>query len=90
MEVMSYSSFREKLASVLDSISDNSTVVKITRQNGKAAIVMSLEDWERDQETLYVLQNKALMRQIAESLQTHQASAGRIADKETLDEILGI
>lgn len=90
MEVMSYSNFREKLASVLDAISNNSTVVKVTRQNGKAAIVMSLEDWERDQETLYVLQNKSLMRQIAESLQTHQAGKGRVADKDVLDEIVGV
>lgn len=90
MDVMSYSSFREKLATVLDYISDNSTVVKITRQNGKAAVVMSLEDWERDQETLYVLQNKPLMQQIATSLHTHQAKAGRVAGKGTLDEILSI
>ncbi len=90
MEVMSYSSFREKLATVLDSISNNSTVVKVTRQNGKAAVVMSLEDWERDQETLYVLQNKSLMRQIAESLQTHQTGQGRLAEKDTLDEIFSI
>ena len=55
MEVMTYSSFREKLANVLDSVSNDSLVVKITRQNSKAAVVMSLEDWERDQETLYVL-----------------------------------
>jgi antitoxin YefM len=51
---------------------------------------MSLEDWERDQETLYVLQNKSLMQQIADSLHTHQAEAGRAADKVTLDEALGI
>jgi antitoxin YefM len=90
MDVMSYSSFREKLASVLDYISDHSTVVKITRQNGKAAVVMSLEDWERDQETLYVLQSKPLMQQIAASLKTHEAKTGRIADKGTIDEILSI
>ena len=90
MYIMSYSSFREKLASVLDYINDNSTVVRITRQNGKEAVVMSLEDWERDQETLHVLQSKPLMRQIAASLKTHEARTGRTADKGTLDEILGI
>ncbi len=90
MEVMTYSSFREKLASVLDSVSNDSLVVKITRQNGKAAVVMSLEDWERDQETLYVLQNKPLMRQITESFQTHQAGVGHVASKDELDEILGV
>lgn len=90
MEVMTYSSFREKLASVLDSVCNDSLVVKITRQNGKATVVMSLEDWERDQETLYILQNKPLMRQIAESYQTHQAGAGRVVSKDELDEIIGV
>jgi antitoxin YefM len=90
MEVMTYSSFREKLAKVLDSVSNDSLVVKITRQNGKAAVIMSLEDWERDQETLYVLQNKPLMRQIAESFQTHQAGAGHVVSKDVLDEIIGV
>ena len=51
---------------------------------------MSLEDWERDQETLYLLQSKSLMRQIAESLQTHQAGKGRLADKDMLDEIFSV
>ena len=51
---------------------------------------MSAEDWERDQETLYVLQNTSLMRQIAESSATHQAGSGYTPTKEQLDEIIGI
>ena len=88
MDAISYSSFREKLASVLDQVNDHSTVVKITRKNGKAAVVMSLDDWERDQETLYVLQNKPLMRQLEASLKTHSERSGRSADSATLVEIL--
>jgi len=34
-------------------------------------VVVSAEDWEREQETLYVLQNKSLMEQIERSLKTH-------------------
>ena len=33
-------------------------------------MVISLEDYERDKETLYVLQNSYLMRRIAESSKT--------------------
>jgi antitoxin YefM len=51
---------------------------------------MSAEDWERDQETLYVLQNTSLMRQIAESSATHRAGNGYAPTKEQLDEIVGI
>ena len=52
--------------------------------------VMSSKDWEHNQETLYVLQNKPLMQQIAASLQTHQAKAGRVADEVILDKVIGI
>ncbi|MEN9432536.1 MAG: hypothetical protein RLZZ422_125 [Pseudomonadota bacterium] len=90
MDAMSYSHFRENLAKVLDKIHHDSTVVKVTRQNGQAAIVMSLEDWEQEQETLYVLSNKVLMQQIADSLTTHRVNQGRIADQGTLDEIFSI
>ncbi|WP_083915664.1 type II toxin-antitoxin system Phd/YefM family antitoxin [Thiofilum flexile] len=87
---MTYSHFRENLAKVLDKVHQDSTVVKVTRQNGQAAIVMSLEDWEQEQETLYVLNNKALMQQLADSLNTHKAKQGRIADQGMLDEIFSI
>jgi antitoxin YefM len=51
---------------------------------------MSAEDWERDQETLYVLQNSSLMRQIAEASTTHQGATGYRPTQEQLDEILGV
>jgi antitoxin YefM len=37
-------------------------------------VVVSPEDWEREQETLFVLENRLLMDQIARSLQTHAQS----------------
>jgi len=43
------------------------------------------EDWQRDQETLYVLQNQSLMEQIARSLQTTRRSTGRVLTLEEQD-----
>lgn len=51
---------------------------------------MTAEHWERDQETLYVLQNTSLMRQIALSSATHNAATGYAPTKEQLDEIAGL
>jgi antitoxin YefM len=48
---------------------------------------MSAEDWEREQETLYVLQNSSLMKQIAESTKDHKSSGGYKPTKKELDEI---
>jgi antitoxin YefM len=46
---------------------------------------VSAEDWEREQETLYVLQNKSLMEQIERSLKTHEKGAGYRPSPEELD-----
>jgi antitoxin YefM len=48
---------------------------------------MSADDWDREQETLYVLQNNSLMKQIAESLATHNADNGYTPTSEQMDEI---
>ncbi|WP_230478957.1 type II toxin-antitoxin system Phd/YefM family antitoxin [Kingella kingae] len=42
---MTYPTFRSHLAGTLDKIADNHQPVLITRQNGKPAVVMSLEDF---------------------------------------------
>ena len=87
MEVLSYSSFRQSLATVLDKVNEDSVPVQITRKGNKGAVVMSVEDYEQLEETLYVLQNKSLSSQIEKSIQTHEATKGRKASKAVLDEI---
>ncbi len=53
-------------------------------------MVISAEDWEREQETLYILQNQSLMQQIAESQETHILNSGYEPSAEELNEIAGI
>ena len=55
MESMSYSSFRINLASTLDKVSDDHKPILITRQNGKPAVVISLEDFQSYEETSYLM-----------------------------------
>jgi len=82
--------FRDSLKSFVDQVIDRHLPLRVTRRNGSDFVVVSAEDWERDQETLYVLQNTDLMRQIAESSATHSERAGYSPGKEQLDEILGV
>ena len=46
-----------------------------------------VKDWD---ETLYVLQNENLMKQISQSMKTHNQSQGYQPSKEELNEILSI
>jgi antitoxin YefM len=48
-------------------------------------MTVSAEDWEREQETLYVLQNRSLMEQIERSLETHREGSGYVPTPEELD-----
>ncbi len=70
MDTISYSSFRSQLSSVLDKVNDDHKPMMITRQNGKAAVVMSLEDFNAYEETAYLMASpknaERLNRAIAE------------------------
>ena len=71
--------------SVLDSISGDSEGVVISREGGEDVVVMSLSYYNGIMETIYVLQNKSLMKQIEESAITHQKGLGISRDISCLD-----
>ena len=81
---LSVHQFRANLKQVVDQAVENHETVTVTRKNGEDFVVMSLDDYRREQETLYVLTNRSLMRQIEESLQTHKEGTGYRPDAEEL------
>lgn len=90
MDAVSVNQFREKLKTFVEQVVTSHTPLKVTRRAGEAFVVMSADDWEREQETLYVLQNTSLMKQIADSAATHGAGTGHAPTREEMDEITGI
>jgi antitoxin YefM len=90
MESTTVNRFRDSLKNFVDHVVDQHMPLRVTRRSGSDFVVVSAEDWERDQETLYVLQNTSLMHQIAESSTTHAEHTGFSPSKEQLDEILGV
>ncbi len=90
MDSISVNRFRDNLKNFVEQVVANHAPIKVTRRSGEDFVVMSAEDWEREQETLYILQNSGLMQQIAGSLATHAKDAGHKPNKEQMDEITGI
>ena len=90
MNSISVNQFREKLKDFVEQVIERHQPLKVTRRHGEDFVVISAEDWEREQETLYVLQNQSLMQQIAESLTTHRARQGYSPTKNEIDEIVNI
>ena len=90
MDSVSVNQFRENLKHFVEQVVSQHEPLKVTRQNGENFVVISAEDWEREQETLYVLQNYSLMQQIADSTKTHTQKSGYSPNEQELDEITGI
>lgn len=68
MDTLSYSAFRTNLASVLDKVNDDHKPVMITRQNGKPAVVISLEDFHAYEETAYLMASPKNARRLNEAI----------------------
>ncbi len=90
MDTVSVNKFRENLKSFVEQVTTQHLPIKVTRRAGEDFVVVSAEDWEREQETLYVLQNTGLMKQIAASTGTHSNRKGYSPTTGELDEITGI
>lgn len=87
MREMSAHQFRSKLKAAIEGVVQNHETLRVTRRGGDDFVVVSAEDWERERETLYVLENRSLMRQIARSLETQEAGTGYRPSSEELDAI---
>ena len=90
MDTVSVNKFRDNLKSFVEQVVSRHEPLKVTRRAGEAFVVMSADDWEREQETLHVLQSKSLMQQIADSLHTHTRGQGDEPTDEQINELTGI
>ena len=84
MDTMSYSFFRSHLASTLDKVNDDHKPVLITRQNGKPAIVMSLEDFKAYEETAYLMASPKNAERLNQAIA--EVEAGKAVQRELLEE----
>ncbi len=90
MDTVSVNKFRDNLKSYVEQVVNKHIPIKVTRRAGQDFVVVSADDWEREQETLYVLQNNDLMKQIAASIGSHLEETGYKPTAEEVDEITGV
>jgi len=90
MDSISVNKFRDNLKTFVEQVVTEHLPLKVTRRSGADFVVLSADDWEREQETLYVLQNNDLMKQIAASAATNTKNRGYKPTAGELDEITGI
>lgn len=57
MESMNYTTFRKDLAKTLDRVNDDHCPILITRQNGRTAVLLSLDDFKSYEETAHLMRS---------------------------------
>ena len=84
MDTMSYSAFRAHLAGTLDKVNDDHKPILITRQNGKPAVVMSLEDFQAYEETAYLMASPKNAERLSQAIA--EVEAGRTVQHGLIEE----
>jgi len=78
VENMTYSDFRNNLSRALDKVNDDHVPMLITRQSGKPAVVMSLEDFKSYEETAYLMSSAKNAERINRSIRQLESKKGKI------------
>ena len=84
MDTISYSAFRANLATTLDKVNDNHKPIMITRQNGKPAVVISLEDFQAYEETAYLMASPKNAERLNQAIA--EVEAGKTVLHELIEE----
>ena len=84
MDAISYSNFRSHLAETLDKVNEDHVPIMITRQNGKPAVIISLEDFKSFEETAYLMASPKNASRLNQAIA--EIEAGKMVQHPLFDE----
>ncbi|MDA3971635.1 MAG: type II toxin-antitoxin system prevent-host-death family antitoxin [Desulfobulbaceae bacterium] len=84
MEAIAYSNVRKSLAKSMEQVCDEHEPLIITRKNASSVVMMSLEDYNAIEETMYLLRNPANAERLIASIKEFEQ--GKFKDRELLDD----
>lgn len=76
MDTVTYSHTRQHLAEIMDRVNDDHAPVLITRQNGRAAVMISLDEYNALEETAYLLRSPKNARRLMASVEQLRGDGG--------------
>ncbi|MBK9161843.1 MAG: type II toxin-antitoxin system prevent-host-death family antitoxin [Nitrosomonadales bacterium] len=82
MDAITYTNARNSLAKTMDQVNENHEPIIITRQNGAAAVLMSLEDFNAWEETAYLLRTPANAKRLSDAVAA--INSGKVKERALL------
>jgi antitoxin YefM len=80
---VTYTDFRERLAAYMDQVWDSRAPLHVTRQGGRAVVVISEEEFDGWMETLHLLRSPANARRLLASIVS--ANAGKLRERGLIE-----
>lgn len=80
MRTISYSEARQNLSATMMKTVEDRAPVLITRQNGEACVLMSLEEYNSLEETAYLLRSPANAKRLMNSIESLKTGYGTEKD----------
>ena len=77
MDTISYSHTRQHLAEIMDRVNDDHAPILITRQNGRAVVMMSLDEYNALEETAYLLRSPKNAKRLMTSVEQLRSKGGK-------------
>ena len=87
MRTLNYTTARKNLATAIDEVVNDHTPLVITKGSDKAVVMMSLEDWNAWQETMYLLRSPANAERLLGAIRDFDENENLIVKQQPLSEI---
>jgi antitoxin YefM len=82
MNAITYSNIAKDFPSIMEKVCDDHNPVIITNENSKPVVLMSLEDYNSIEETMYLLKSPANAARLRTSIAEFEAGNYKIRDIE--------
>ena len=76
MDVITYSEARANLKGIMYQVVSDRTHVVVTRQKAESIVMVSLEDWNAIEETMYLLSNRTNADRLRQSIEQLDGQGG--------------
>lgn len=80
MNALTFSYVRQHFADVMQTVNDDHAPIVITHQHQKPVVIMSLEDYQSLEETIYLLRNPVGAKRLLESIEELRSGKGVVSE----------
>lgn len=84
MTTVSYTHTRNNLAKIMEQAEENREAIVVTRSGKKPSVILSMDEFESMQETLYLMSSPKNLARMVQSLTDYEA--GNFAKRELIEE----